>query len=127
MRPRWTRPGRMAQRLRTTILGSHASERRDALGQLGPAIHADAPLCQVLPASDHRQSVLRGEPRMITAKKQVIVTCINCQSPIKLGFQPIGGQILICVACGADLKVINDQPLELALYSKDWDDDDEQC
>ena len=63
---------------------------------------------------------------MIISKKRVILRCVNCQSPIKLGFQPIDGQILICVACGAEVEVINDKPLELALYSEDYDDDGEQ-
>lgn len=62
---------------------------------------------------------------MVITKKRVTVTCINCQSPIELGFQPIDGQILICVACGAELEVINAQPLELVFYTEDPDEDED--
>jgi lysine biosynthesis protein LysW len=73
--------------------------------------------------------MMRTSPRRTARRlKNTItsVTCINCRSAIKLGFQPIDGQILICAACGAELEVINDRPLELALYSEDWDDDGER-
>ena len=63
---------------------------------------------------------------MIISKKRVILRCVSCHSPIMLGFQPIDGQILICVVCGAELEVIKDKPLKLALYSEDSDDDDQQ-
>jgi lysine biosynthesis protein LysW len=115
----------MARRLKTAILGTNANAGREAPPQPGPAIWENAPHDQTPSPSDHPQDAIRWEPKIDNAKKQIIVTCVNCGSTIKLGFHPIDGQILCCVVCGVDLEVINDQPLELAIYSEEWDDDDE--
>jgi hypothetical protein len=37
----------------------------------------------------------------------------------------IGGQILICVACGAELEVINAQSLEFVFHTEDTDEDED--
>ena len=119
-----TRPRRIALRFKTAKLRPGATAGSDAFCQPRPSIFANPRLHQALPYRDRPQGLFQGEPRKVIPKPQVIVACINCRSPIKLGFQPIDGQILFCVACGAELEVVNDQPLELTLYSEDWDDDD---
>jgi len=44
-----------------------------------------------------------------------VVFCIDCDQPIKLDYQPVKGEIITCSSCGADLKVVSADPVEL-----DW-------
>lgn len=54
------------------------------------------------------------------------VICIDCDSRFKIESAKIG-QIITCPECGADLEIINLEPLELDWayyddYDEDWDD-----
>ena len=63
---------------------------------------------------------------MVTAKKMVTVSCLDCENPIELNYRPIEGQIINCPHCSAELEVINVRPVELEFsYDDDVDDDDE--
>ena len=44
-----------------------------------------------------------------------IVFCIDCDQPIKLDCRLVKGEIITCSNCGADLKVVSADPVEL-----DW-------
>jgi len=55
-----------------------------------------------------------------------IVFCMDCNHPIKLESRPKVGDTITCSGCGAELEIINVEPVEL-----DWaylepvaDDDD---
>jgi hypothetical protein len=62
---------------------------------------------------------------MATVKKMVTVSCLDCDNPIELAFQPVNGQIITCPHCDVELEVINTQPVELDFYYEDWEDDDD--
>ena len=63
---------------------------------------------------------------MVTAKKMVTVSCLDCENPIELNYRPIEGQIINCPHCSAELEVINTQPLELEFYCDDEEEEDEE-
>ena len=62
---------------------------------------------------------------MVTVRKQVVFSCLECESPIELSYQPVNGQIISCPHCNVELEVINNNPLEIDFYYEDWDDDEE--
>lgn len=62
---------------------------------------------------------------MVTVKKMVSVTCLDCEKSFYLNYQPIEGQIINCPHCEAELEVINADPLELDFYFEDAETDDE--
>lgn len=41
--------------------------------------------------------------------------CLYCDHPVSLGSRPTEGQMVTCSSCGAQLEVLNLDPLEL-----DW-------
>jgi lysine biosynthesis protein LysW len=45
----------------------------------------------------------------------VTTFCLYCEDPINLGSRPTEGQMVTCSNCGAQLEVLNLDPLEL-----DW-------
>jgi hypothetical protein len=61
---------------------------------------------------------------MVSVSNKISVTCLDCERPFELGFQPVEGQIISCPNCDAELEVINVQPLELDFYYEDWEDED---
>ena len=63
---------------------------------------------------------------MVTAKKMVTVSCLDCEDPIQLNYRPIKGQIISCPHCAAELEVIKTQPLELEFYYEDEEEEDEE-
>ena len=63
---------------------------------------------------------------MVISQKMVTVSCLDCDNPIELNYSPMGGQIINCQHCNAELEVINAHPLELDFYyAGDWDDGEE--
>jgi alpha-aminoadipate carrier protein LysW len=73
-----------------------------------------------LVASDPAVAQRRGfeGKRTRTEKRRgnvTIVFCIECDQPIKLECRPVKGEIITCSSCGADLKVVSADPVEL-----DW-------
>lgn len=62
---------------------------------------------------------------MSLVKKMVTVTCLDCEDPFDLTFQPVKGQIITCPHCDAELETISVQPLELDFYYEDLDDDED--
>jgi hypothetical protein len=70
-----------------------------------------------------------GRIGMVTAKKMVTVSCLDCENPIELNYRPIRGQIISCPHCNAELEVMNTQPLELEFYyeyeEEEYDEDEE--
>jgi lysine biosynthesis protein LysW len=62
---------------------------------------------------------------MVAVGKNVTVTCLDCERPIRLGYQPVEGQIITCPYCDVELEVISAEPLELDFYFEDWDEDEE--
>lgn len=70
---------------------------------------------------------------MSTVAKKVNVQCLDCESTIKLSFEPVVGQIITCPNCDAEFEVIAINPVELdwAFFDlededEDWDDDDDE-
>jgi alpha-aminoadipate carrier protein LysW len=57
----------------------------------------------------------------------ITVSCIDCDKPIKLPFRPLLGDIISCSHCGAELEVIDVNPVELdwAYLEPDEDEDEE--
>lgn len=68
---------------------------------------------------------------MTTVSKMITVSCIDCDKPIKLPFRPLLGDIVSCSHCGAELEVIDVNPVELDWAylgpdeEEDWDWDEE--
>jgi alpha-aminoadipate carrier protein LysW len=62
---------------------------------------------------------------MVTVRKAVTVSCLDCERPFDLTFKPVEGQIITCPFCESELEVINTDPLELDFYFEDWDSDEE--
>ena len=62
---------------------------------------------------------------MATVKKMVNVSCLDCEKSFYLDFEPVEGQIINCPHCGAELEVINVNPLELDFYFEDSEAEDE--
>ena len=63
---------------------------------------------------------------MNSGEEKIVVSCLDCQNPIELEFQPVRGQIIICQHCTAELEIINAEPLELDFYYEEWEDDEDE-
>jgi len=69
---------------------------------------------------------------MSTGTIKISVFCIDCDQPIKLDARPKVGQLITCAHCGAELEVIDVDPIELdwAYFEpeeedEDWEGDEE--
>lgn len=59
-----------------------------------------------------------------------VAICPDCEWEIFLGPQPRQGRKVTCLNCGAELELIDVEPLELdwdfSEFEPDWDPDDEE-